>query len=190
MSETTEQTVSEDLTSASVDSTESESRNPIASAIGKLSHAISKEKIGTGGIAELRHAFNKEVPGPVFWQLLSQCVIESGVHVSPDSERDWAIIMGGMALMEPNHHASIPLGRALAYSAYPEARLRRLLAAEPGSEIFRDTLYATVKWLDRNAQPVDWRDIAYLLVRRNDNEELTRHRRRIARSYYSVHRDD
>jgi hypothetical protein len=163
--------------------------DPIASAVGRLAGKIYKEVIGTGGIAELRHALHQDIPGPTFWQLLTNDVIDAGVSVANSSIADWALIMGGMAQMSPNHSGNKAFGRALAECDYPESRLQTLLAADPGTQTFRDAIFGTIVWLDREAQSVDWRQIARLVILR-DPDKILAHQRRIARDYYAVHKDE
>lgn len=159
--------------------------DPLSAAVFRLSKSISKEVIGNGGIAELKRSFNKEMPAPVFWRLLVSDVEGAGVSIPHGSEKDWTMILGGMATMAPNHQANVSLGRALFFAEYPEARLRRLLSTEPGTEMFTNELFAAVKWLDKQAQAVNWADIAYLIVDKSNPERLEKRRRRVARDFYT-----
>lgn len=165
--------------------TDHDSVDPISRAIFRLSRSISKDVIGNGGIAELKRSFNKEMPAPVFWKLLVSEVEGAGVSIPYGTEKDWTIILGGMATLAPNHQANISLGRALSFVKYPEQRLRRLLSTEPGTEMFTNELFAAVKWLDNQAQAVNWTDVAYLIVDKSSPERLEKRRRQIARDFYT-----
>ena len=95
--------------------------------------------------------------------------------------RRWAAIACAMALTVGQHAQGRPAGAALADAGLAELRFVRLLRAH-GDPLFH-ALRTTAHYLAAKAAPVDWRDLAALVLSdgRSDEERV---RRRIARSYY------
>ena len=163
--------------------------DPITSAIYGLRAAITETRLGVGGLAELRRGFKRDSGSAAFWRLLQEHVSESGVHVSPQHEDDWMLVIAGMAKMAPLHHGPTPFGRALAITKYPWARVRTLLSLDPGTDRFRDAVGSAIRWLARESHPVDWRELTGFILTR-DPDVLTVYRRTVARAFISQHDAD
>ena len=132
-------------------------------------------------LAELRRMNPDSPPAPVFWRLMAQ-------HNLPDTSTAvsrWALIVHGIALMTPAANAGIPVGRALFMGGSPQrdtgfyskARLERLLKSQ--GAIFRALLGRMFKMLASAKQPLDWEEMAALII--NDNDAA---RYQIASDYY------
>ena len=132
-------------------------------------------------LAELRRMNPDSPTPPVFWSLMAQ-------HNLPDTSATvscWALIIHGIALMTPASNAGIPVGRALFMGGRPQrdigfyskARLERLLKSQ--GTIFRALLGRMFKMLASAKQPLEWEELAGLII--NDNDAA---RYQIASDYY------
>ena len=105
--------------------------------------------------------------------------------------RSWGLIAWGLAYSGPRaHRRERALGAALAASGYSEARLERLLAAEPETQA--DLFASMVRFLASKGEAFDWVDAARLLLTRDPDRQEATHRR-IAVAYYrqpSSHPED
>ncbi len=142
-----------------------------------------------GRLTELRRMDPASTLKPAsFWRILA----ERGLEYDDTSERLWALVIHGIALMTPlAHDSNIPLGQALfeggdsnrSNAFYSNSRLNRLLTARGSvlctllSQMFR--MLSTVK------QPFDWVEMTkFILYQDEDSEESEKIRNGIARSYY------
>lgn len=97
--------------------------------------------------------------------------------------REWMTLVAGIALMCPRpHRADRPAGQTLAEAGLSESRLERLLAAE--GEALSHILLRTAYFLGAKGVPVNWTDLARLLLVTADREERETIRIGIARDFY------
>ena len=118
-------------------------------------------------------------------------------------ERNWALVLHGIALMTPTHRSSdgrwtaheagMPVGKALyiggdparTQNFYSETRLNRLLRAR--DQALRKLLERLFRMLGSAGRAIDWREMAaFILNQEYNEEEAERCRRRIAEDYYST----
>jgi len=155
----------------------------LASIVGGIARDID-DGLSSGDVAELRRARPDSVPGPAFWRIVATHAIttESEGSARLEAERRWTAIVSGMAKMKGLHRPAARLGRALAQGGLTEPRVLRLLRAH--DEALADVVRTTAHQLASTATPVDWTDLARLVLSdgRSDEDEV---RRRIARDYYS-----
>lgn len=157
-------------------------RSDLSSLVGRLAHAIDRE-LSPGDVAALRRFDADDPGGPAFWKLAAT-VLPDAVGEGPGAEeleRRWAAIACGMALTSGQHAPGRAAGEALADAGFAELRFVRLLRAH-GDPLLH-ALRTTARFLASKAIPLDWRDLAALVLSdgRSDEERV---RRRIARSYY------
>lgn len=144
----------------------------IAQTVGALAGKLTKERQGTGGMAQLRRMDPLGIPPPIFWKLLTD---EFGAEPLPDNqEQAWAIIIQSMAMMAPSspssslpaggHRPKVPPGRVLADEGYPEGRFIRLLRAE--GEGLATEIRTLARWSAAKALAFDWADLAALVLAR------------------------
>lgn len=159
------------------------STSALGEVVTRLARRIRPEAIGIGGVARLRRLDPAAPDAPEFWRLVAEVGAPEG------SERGWALVMAGMARMAPNHHRrgeEHAPGRVLAATGYAEARLLRLLRADPDSPAFADSFRAATRWLALKGRAVDWCGFAALALALQEGSIKTA-RRRIARDYYAGH---
>lgn len=158
---------------------------PLDSLLARLVTLIERE-LSTGDLAELRR-LSPEQPGcPAFWRIVAM-ILEPGGHLPErgpsrdEAERHWAVILSGMAQTAGLHRADRPCGWALARAGFSELRFVRLLRAR-GQGLERE-LRAAVSYLVSKAEPVDWGQLAGLILHQ-EGERGERLRRAVARDYY------
>jgi CRISPR system Cascade subunit CasB len=150
----------------------------LASMIGRISSLIASEHFPNSDRATLKRMDPKNEPPLGFYRFAFR-------HLPPDwptQRKAWQTILNGMALMSPHiHRPDQPLGKVLANAGYSEARLERLLGSE--DETQRILLLRAVRFLAAKKQPVNWVDLARLLLtgERSKREDL---HMSIARHYY------
>ena len=131
-----------------------------------------------GDLAELRRMNPDDPTALVFWRLMAKYDLPDNAVAVPQ----WALIMNGMAIMTPTANADIPVGRALfLVGSYSEARLNRLLVSRSG--IFRNLLGRMFRIMASAKQPLDWGEMATLILNDTDDTRL-----KIARAYYQAER--
>lgn len=165
-----------------VTSSETESVESLPATVNRLAAAMSPNGwLTTGELAELRR-LNTEAPDrPAFWRVLA-AYVSKDKPIPFEQESRWALILSNMARMAPFHHQpGQRLGQVLAERGFHEQRLMRLLRSE--GHTFDDAIRRTCHFLAAKAAPVDWLDLARLILTRKSQkaEEI---RRSIARDYY------
>lgn len=147
----------------SIAEAEAKPARTIGQNVGALARQMTRERLGTGGLAQLRRMDPLGMPPPIFWKLLTD---EFGAEPLPDNqEQAWAIIIQAMAMMAPDpHRPKLPPGRVLAEAGYPEGRFVRLLRAE--GEGLATELRTLARWSVSKALAFDWADLAALVLAR------------------------
>ncbi|MDG5497353.1 type I-E CRISPR-associated protein Cse2/CasB [Niveispirillum sp. BGYR6] len=143
--------------------TETKPARTIGQIVGALAGKMTKDRQGTGGMAQLRRMDPLGIPPPIFWKLLTD---EFGAEPLPNNqETAWAIIIQSMAMMAPDgHRPKVPPGRVLADEGYPEGRFIRLLRAE--GEGLATEIRTLARWSASKALAFDWADLAALVLAR------------------------
>lgn len=165
------------------------------STLKELIHQLARELqpgergLGPGALAELRRLDPEHPGGATFWKLVVQRLEPAGLlDGAPERrallEQRWAVILAGMAITAGLHQAGLRLGRALAQAEIAEARVTRLLRARG------EKLHTAVRLLARQlasaAQPLDWNDLAWLVLSEGNEAHEEEARRRIARDFYRL----
>ncbi len=165
--------------------------DPVRAAVQNLVHTLTRERLGTGPLAELRRM--DPIAGilpPDFWRVLLKHVEPHGLSDGTKAERAWAVIIHGIALMVPrSHEAKASAGKVLAETSYSEPRFVRLLRAE--DEGFAKEVQIACSWLATKAQPIDWPAFARFILSRlhprfcggKSRDEQTH---RLARAYFGA----
>jgi CRISPR type I-E-associated protein CasB/Cse2 len=153
--------------------------------VNRLAVAM-KGALDPGDVAQLRRLDPRAPGGSAFWRALTLYVEPHSPLQSDEARRlgeesAWAAVMRGMAHMSGLHTHGRRLGNALALADLSELRLNRLLRAE-GAVAF-DELAGVSTLLAARAIPVDWAELAELVLIRSD-DGAERLRRRIARDFY------
>ena len=152
-------------------------------------------------LAELRRMDPDTPNTAVFWRLMA----EHDLLGNPSLEREWALILHGIALMTPRnggdgnprtaHDGYTPVGRALFLGGeahreqgfYSESRLNRLLTAR--GDMLRTLLARMFRMLASADMSFNWREMAQFILNEGYNEEAAEQaRHRIAREYYLAER--
>ena len=164
----------------------------------RIANHIASPNFGRGDLAALKRMDPDREVTPVVWRLLAQFDIETrGV----ETERKWALIMHGIALMTKTsgdsgairaaHDRATPVGRALFLGGIPDrkdayyspSRFNRLMTARDG--IFRALLSRMFRMMASAGQSFDWYQMAQLILAEGyDEERAERMRRILARDYY------
>jgi CRISPR system Cascade subunit CasB len=98
------------------------------------------------------------------------------------AQREWMTILAGMAIMVPAANSrGNPAGKMLGESGYSESRLERLLSAE--GDVLETLVLRVARFAAAKAQPIDWTQLAQLLLAKNP-ERADAIRMRIAKDYY------
>ena len=194
-------TVSQDVDAPETQEPQSEpsSRGNIAvSLAGQIAQLAEHRR---GELAELRRMDPDNPNPPVFWRLLAPY----GLLGNPALERNWALILHGIALMAPTgvvdgngrtaHDGYTPVGKALFLGGesrrespfYSEMRLNRLLAAQ--GSMLRTLLVRMFRMLGAAGVSFNWRQMAQFILNDSYDEDAAQEsRRRIARDYYQAER--
>ena len=164
----------------------------------QIASHIANPNFDRGDLAELRRMDPEREITPIVWRLLAQWNIETR---NVDTERKWALIMHGIALMTRTngnsvpvraaHYGTTPVGRALFTGGNPDrkdayyspSRFNRLMTAR--GDMFRALLSRMFRMMASEGQPFDWYRMAQLILAEGyDGERAERARRIIARDYY------
>lgn len=153
--------------------TEAKPARTIGQTVGALAGKLTKDRQGTGGMAQLRRMDPLGVLPIAFWELLAAKEFEDD-PIPESQERSWAIIIQAMAMMAPSssssslpaggHRPKLPPGRVLAEQGYPETRFIRLLRAE--GEGLATEIRTLARWSASKALAFDWADLASLVLAR------------------------
>lgn len=158
--------------------------------VDNLRSDIREQEFSTGHRAQLRR-LNPEVLGPAaFWRLFTRRNLSK--IGGPDSQKKWAAVIQGIALMTGHDRGSpTPLGRALfsggdqerTKALYSEHRLNQLLAAR--GQLLRTLLRRAFRILVGTEQAIYWPQVAELILYDGNNEdEAEKVRHQIASDYY------
>jgi CRISPR system Cascade subunit CasB len=164
-----------------------DARDPgtVARAINELAWALANE-LPAGEVAELRRAKPADPACGAFYKIVA-------LHLDPllpvagaardEAERRWGAILSGMALMQDLHRPGRRLGHALAAAGFSELRFVRLLRAH--DDALGDAVRLTARFLAAKGEPVDWVDLAWLVL--SDGSEAAEGvRRHAARDFYGA----
>ena len=159
----------------------------LGSVVNRIAVAMERE-IMPGDVAALRRIDPNDPSCPAFWRMVVNHLVPTGAIPQDgpgrdEIERRWASILGGMALMQSLHRPGRRLGKALAAAGLAELRFVRLLRARD-RQLFHE-VQTTARYLASKAEPVDWADLARLVLTRNQRTAESV-RRGIARDYYSA----
>ncbi len=163
------------------------SRSSLDSIVRKIARDIDRF-LSTGDVAELRRLRPEDPSSPAFWKMIAYRVEPGGVLASDGPKRDlqerrWAVLLAGMAEMKGLHATGRRLGSAVASAGVAESRFVRLLRAHDDGLL--DAVRLIAHHLASAGEPVDWADLARLVMSDGDtNEEAVR--RGIARDYYGT----
>ena len=175
------------------DASDSAERPNLASAVGSVARMLdpdtkdSKKKLPSGDRAALRR-INTDAPvTPALWKVLHHLGIPDPDPQYDTSEarheRNWGLLLMGMAHCAGLHDYDVPLGKALALAGWSELRFTRLMEAD--NETLPALMRRMAQYLASKQQPANWADVAYLLFTR-DSEKMEATRLDIARAYYST----
>ena len=163
----------------------------------RLANDIAAEGFNRGDLAALRRMDPDEPDTAAFWRLTARY----DLHGSPRVERQWALVLHGIALMTKTaaggdagrsaHVRGMPIGRALftgdnperTTAFYSESRMNRLLTAR--GPMLRTLLSRMFRMMAAANQGFDWYRMAELILSDGyDEQRADRIRRNIARDYY------
>ena len=166
-----------------------------------LARIIASPNFSPGDLAQLRRMDPEKRDAPAFWRLMAQ----QNLFRNEDTERKWALIISGIALMTPRnssdtniqtaHDGQRPVGRSLfqgdnpqaTTAFYQEQRLNRLLTAR--GSMLEILLRRMFRMMANAGLTFDWREMAALILNNGYSEPAAEQgRRRIARAYYQAER--
>ena len=170
------------MTTRSVTTDQETASADLPSLIKRLAMAMERD-LDAGERAQLRRLDVKAPDQPAFWKLMAAWIAPER-PLSPPEETRWAIILSNMARMWPScHQPGRSVGRVLAETNYQEIRLMRLLRTH--GPTFADAVRRMCGFLASRAEPVDWAELAALILTSNPDKAETL-RRKIARVYYQT----
>ena len=171
-------------------------------AVRMTGYAAQLAEARRGDFAELRRMNPDEPDAAAFWRIMARYDL---LGVEEAAERNWGLIIHGIALMTPTnrgegspstaHNGSMPVGRTLylggetqrATGFYSEARLSRLLTS--GGPMLRTLLARMFRMLATGDVSFNWREMAQFILSEGYNDDAAEQsRRRIAREYYRAER--
>ena len=166
-----------------------------------LARIMASPNFSPGDLAQLRRMDPEKRDAPAFWRLMAQY----NLFRNEETERKWALIISGIALMTPRnssdtniqtaHDGQRPVGRALfqgddlqaTTAFYKEQRLNRLLTAR--GPMLETLLRRMFRMMARAGITFDWREMTTLILNNGYSEPAAEQvRRRIARTYYQAER--
>ena len=164
----------------------------------QIAFHIASPNFDRGDLAALKRMDPNREIAPIVWRLMAQWNIETR---SVETERKWALIMHGMALVTRTngdsvavrvaHDGATPVGRALFLGGNPDpknayyspSRFSRLMTAR--GIMFRALLSRMFRMMASAGQPFNWYQMAQLILAEDyDEDRAERMRRIIARDYY------
>lgn len=170
------------------DASDSDDRPELATAVGRAAGMLNPEKgsLSNGDRAALRRIDTNAPVTPALWKVLYDLGIpepDPQYYTSEARhERNWGLLLMGMAHCAGLHDYDVPLGKALALAGWSELRFTRLMEAD--DETLPTLMRRMAQYLASKDQPANWADVAYLLFTRGDGAHETR--LRIARAYYGT----
>jgi len=145
--------------------------------------------LSPGDVAELRR-MQVDDPPAAFWKICAR-LLESQLPprepARSDVEKRWGTVLSTLARCK-GAHAPIGLGHALASAEVSEARVQTLLRAD-GDQL-ADQLRGIAHLADSKGVPLDFADIASLVLYPPDSARGERVRRAIARRFYGSRAKD
>lgn len=172
------------------ESSETERPN-LATAVGRAARMMHPDdgSLPNGDRAALRRV-NPEAPvTPALWKVLHGLNIpgpdpqySTSEAAVAQYERNWGLLLMGMAHCAGLHDYDVPLGKALALAGWSELRFTRIMEAD--DETLPKLLRRMAQYLASKDQAANWADVAFLLFTRGDGGHKVR--LRIARAYYST----
>ena len=174
------------------ESSKPESGRPdLATAVGRAARMIHPDdgSLPNGDRAALRRV-NPEAPvTPALWKVLHGLGIpepdpQYGTSEAATAryERNWGLLLMGMAHCAGLHDYNVSLGKALALAGWSELRFTRIMEAD--DDTLPKLLRRMAQYLASKDQAANWADVAYLLFSNGEAAHDTR--LRIARAYYST----
>lgn len=161
--------------------------------LGTVIGGIARDLVAVlapGDVASLRRLRPGDPGCAAFWRLVATRLepadlLPGEAAARLEAERRWGVILAGMARMQGLHQFRARLGVTLAEADVSELRFLRLLRAH--DESLADAVRVTSHTLAAKAKPVDWFDLARLVLSdgRADEDEVRRH---IARDFYQAER--
>lgn len=154
--------------------------------LGRAISAIESRmrRADPGELAALRRLAGG-VPGLAFWRIMAECRVDDSLR---NDARDaiWPDVLSALAHLAPLTGEELPLGRALAETGYAEARLLRLLRADPAS--VGAEVGTVARWLAAKGVRANGFDIADFALSRGrpDADSLDRPARYIAKPYFDT----
>lgn len=173
------------------DAPDSAGRPGLASAVGRAAGMLSPEtgSLSNGDRAALRRIDTDAPVTPALWKVLHDLGIPEPdpQYGTSDAavaqyERNWGLLLMGMAHCAGLHDYDVPLGKALALAGWSELRFTRLMEAD--DETLPTLMRRMAQYLASKDQRANWADVAFLLFTRGDSAHKVR--LRIARAYYST----
>jgi len=150
----------------------------LGSMLARLAGLIASENFPNADRAALKRMDPEHEPPLAFYRFAMRHLPEGWQR----QNRQWQTMLQGVALMSPKiHDPALPFGRALAENRYSETRLERLLATR--DESHRALLLRAIRFLAAKKLACDWRDIARLLLIRDEEKREAQHMK-IATDYY------
>lgn len=157
--------------------------------IGEVAASTKREgRLSAADLASLRRLTPTDYGGSGFWKIMTGIVDVPDDYLAGDwrpdcieRERRWGAILQAMAIHSDSFQPSVGLGRALESAGFSELRLQRLLRARGGGLL--DEVRVLARFLDAKSEPVNWTDVATLVLHQQD-ERAEQVRRKVARDYY------
>lgn len=151
--------------------------------INRLAGAFRDGTISCHDRAQLRRLDPRRADQAAFWRVLATLVAPYRA-VQPAEETAWAIIVSGMARMFPWHHQpGLSAGGALSSRQFPETRLMKFLNCSPDEDV--SAFRHLAGFLASRQQPVDWSELAALVLSDRPSHREARHRK-IAWDFYDL----
>ena len=140
-----------------------------------------------GELAELRRMNLEEPNAATYWRLMARARRLG----DPATESKWAFILHGIALMTPNAHGGISVGKALfeggdsnsKQAFYSNLRFNRLLNAR--GRTLMALLSELFRMMGTAGQPLDWYEMASFILH-DDEESREKARRQMAQDYFTA----
>lgn len=142
------------------------------------------QQLSNGERAELRRMDPRRIDAPAFWKLAARFfdeLLAPTAAAREQQETAWAAVVVGLAFLERGAVVGARAGHALREAGLSEARFVRLLRADKDGLI--DELPALARFMEAKGVPIDWADVARVLLLGDYAAE--QQRRTLARDYYT-----